>query len=671
MKKKYPSTGRAKTVKQLGQLPLPGFLDEPDWKPTPSSEWPDLRGSYIIGVDTETDDPHLTTKGPGFIRGDAQLIGVSLANDDGLSLYLPLRHVDTENCDIDQVARYLKHVLGGDEQKCGANLQYDAESLDSVGVEILGPWCDVQVAEPLLDEERKDGYSLESIAKSYLGEGKDEGRLIEAALAYSADPKKNMRWIPAKYVAEYAEGDAIKPIEIFMKQQALMQRDGLENVFSLEQKLQPLLWKMRKKGALLDMEKVHKAKIWYDNRIRNKYEELYSIIRRDLNYWASSRVGQLMEELGYDNVPSTRFGPSVGNEWLEAHPGDILCETLLDLRVSKKMSNDFIENFIDAEVNSRIHPNWMQLPTEEGGTKSGRMASRRVNLQQIPGRNKVHTPIIRGCFIAPEGKKFIHADFSGQEAKISIEISAKLRIDIDGKVDMKQGRGLTGAEDMMQIFIKAPRTDFHGMVGKIIMDMTQQHLERLPLKNINFGILYGMGDPKLAHTMALSLKEAKELKEVYYKGAPFLKEVIHALQQLVQDRGYIKTASGRRRRFNKFQAKSWEARKAWGYNHTFDDIEEARGQLGDDFERAFLHKVFNAIVQGTAADQTKHALVDLYEDHGIVAEMAVHDEINIYGNEEEAVILSNVMEQAMARHYGFRIPFIADAKLLDNWGDAK
>lgn len=670
-RKGFPKVGATKTVKQLGQLPLPGFLDEPNWKPSPASEWPDLRGSYLIGVDTETSDPNLLKEGPGFIRGDAELIGVSLANDDGVSVYLPLNHVDTENCDRNQVAKYLKHVLGGDDQKCGANLQYDAESLNSIGVDLKGKWCDIQVAEPLINEERSDGYSLESIASEYLGDGKEEAVLRDAASMYSADPKKDMKWIPARFVAEYAEADALMPIEIFMKQQSTLKREGLEGVFELEQKLQPVLWEMRKKGALLDMEKVYAAKAWYDERLKTKYEELHSIIRRDLNYWASSKVGYLMEELGYANVPTTKFGPSVGNEWLEAHEGDVLCETLLDLRVSQKMAKDFIENFIKANVNGRIHPNWMQLPTEDGGTKSGRMASRRVNLQQIPGRNKVHTPIIRGCFVAPEGQQFINADFSGQEARISVEVSHRLRIGRDGRIDMKNGRELTGVAGMMQRFIDDPRTDFHNMVGKIIKDMTGQHLERGPLKNMNFGILYGMGDPKLAASMALSLAEAKDLKKVYFKGAPFLEEAVYALQELVQDRGYIKTASGRRRRFNKFQPRSWEARKRWGFNHTFTDEEEAKRELGDDYERAFLHKVFNSVVQGTAGDQTKQALVDLYYEHGVVPVMAVHDEISDYGNEDEAKLLSHVMETTMARNYGYVIPFIADAKLLNNWGEGK
>jgi len=665
---KLPSGSKYRSKNMLGQLPL--FAPESDWSPPPPNEWPDLRGSYIVGVDTETDDPNLTEKGPGFLRKDAEIIGVSLANDDGVSLYLPLRHVDTENCDIDQVSRYLKHVLGGNEQKVGANLQYDAESLWSMGVELKGPWCDVQVAEALINEERKDGYSLESIAKDYLGDGKEEALLREAALAYSADPKKNMRWIPAKFVAEYAEADALMPIEIFMKQQAIMKKDDLEGVFSLEQKLQPVLWEMRKKGALLDMEKVYAAKAWYNKRLSQKYRELHSIIRRDLNYWASSKVGYLMEELGYENVPTTKFGPSVGNEWLEAHRGDVLCETLLDLRISRKMMSDFIDTFIDANVNGVLHPNWMQLPTEDGGTKSGRMASRRVNLQQIPGRNPVHTPIIRGCFIAPDGQKFCNADFSGQEARISVEVSHKLRIDDRGCVDMKRGRMLTGVERMMQTFKEDPRTDFHNMVGKMIHEMTGQMLSRGPLKNLNFGILYGMGDPKLAASMALSLAEAKDLKETYFKGAPFLKEAVEALQQLASERGFIRTASGRKRRFNRFQAKSWDARKRWG-QHTFATEEEAQRELGEDYERAFLHKVFNSVVQGTAADQTKQALVDLYYDHGLVPPMAVHDEISLYGREDEAKVLSHVMETTMARHYGFVIPFIADAKLLDNWGEAK
>lgn len=669
-KRKMPRTGASKTIKQIGQLPLPGFLDEPDWTPPSPTEWPDLRGSYIIGVDTETSDHNLTTKGPGFIRGDAELIGVSLANDDGVSLYLPLRHVDTENCDEKQVARYLKEQLGGEEPKCGANLQYDAESLDSIGVELKGKWCDVQVAEPLINEERKDGYSLEVLSQSYVGDGKTEDLLKEAAWAYSADPKKDMKWIPAKFVAEYAEDDAVLPIQIFMEQQRVIQREGLDRVFELEQKLQPVLWQMRKKGALLDMERVHKAKAWYEKRLKTKYEELYGIIRHDINYWASSKVGQLMVDQGYKGVPETKYGPSVGNEWLEAREGDILCETLLDLRISRKMMSDFIDTFIEAEVNSRLHPNWLQLATDEGGTKSGRMASKRVNLQQIPGRNKVHTPIIRGCFIAEPGTKFIHTDFSGQEARISVQVSAQITVGSDGRFDPK-GRRLTGSEDMVQKFIDEPKTDFHNMVKSIISDLTGITLERGPLKNLNFGILYGMGDPRLAESLFMSLQEAKDLKQVYFKGAPFLKEAIFALQELANSRGFIRTASGRKRRFNKFQPKSYEAKKAWGWNYTFNDEEEVKRELGTDYERAFIHKVFNAVIQGSAADQTKHALVDLYYDHGIVPCMAVHDELNDYGNEAEAAIIQDVMENTMARAYGWRVPFVAKPKLLNNWGEGK
>jgi DNA polymerase I-like protein with 3'-5' exonuclease and polymerase domains len=119
-----------------------------------------------------------------------------------------------------------------------------------------------------------------------------------------------------------------------------------------------------------------------------------------------------------------------------------------------------------------------------------------------------------------------------------------------------------------------------------------------------------------------------------------------------------------------FQPKSEEARKRWGFGTTMSE-EEAIRELGNDRTRAFLHKVFNSVIQGTAADQTKHAIVDMYEDHGVVVAFPVHDEINMYGDDEDAKRLSAVMENAMSRHYGYEIPFIADAKLLNNWGEAK
>lgn len=667
-KRKYPNIGRSKTHAQLGQLPL--FAPESEWKPTPPSEWPDLRGSHIIGLDTETDDPHLITDGPGFIRGDAEVIGVSLANDEGASIYLPLKHVDTENHDPDNVAKYLNHVLGGEEDKTGANLQYDAEALWSMGVKWNGSWKDIQVAEPLINEERRDGYSLEALSLEYLGDGKQEDLLREAAAAYSADPKKNMRWIPAKFVAEYAEADALQPIEILEKQQVNIQRENLHNVFNLEVKLQPVLWEMRKKGVRVDVPYLEWASEELKTRIKLKYNELYGILGRDLKYTAATKVGQMLEERGYKDIPSTKYGPSVSNDWLTARSGDRLCELLLDLRIADKMKKDFIDEMLRVHVNGRVHANWLGMVSEDGGTKTGRMASRKINLQQIPGRHPFYGPFIRRAFIPEEGEKFIHHDFKAQEPRIMLEFAHRCRIDEKGLFD-PNGRMLTGVKEFMKTYLDNPRTDFHDKTIALIKENANQTLERGPAKDIGLGAMYGMGTATLAERLGTNKGQAKNLLELYFAGVPFLDELIFAIKGTALDRGFVKTASGRRRRFNKFQPTLWEARKRWGFNFTFDDEEEANRETGGDYERAFVHKALNAIVQGTAGDQTKHAIVELYYDHGILMDMAVHDELNKSGHVDEAPTISNVMETVLSRHYGFTVPFVCDSKLLNNWGEAK
>lgn len=658
--------GKSKTFAQPQQQVMDFLLPKTEWEPTPPVDWPDFRGQAYIGIDTETHDPNLIKRGPGFIRKDAEVVGISIAGDEIPAMYLPIRHKQGFNHDVDQVTRYLKDQLKTDVPKCGANLQYDAEALWSLGVELGGPWCDIQVAAPLIDEERSDGYSLESLAKDFLGDGKFEDELKAAASAYGVDPKGGLHHLDPRFVGEYAEFDAAAPIEIFEKLSRRICAESLEDVFNLEQRLQPVLFKMRVKGARLDMEAVHAADAWYVDRIETKKRELRDLVGYDFKFTAVTHIGRLLVERGYDNVPETMYGPSAGNDYLEANAGDLLCDLILDLRVSNKMHKDFIKMFIEENVDGRLHPNWMQLATEDGGTRSGRMASRRPNLQQIPKRNKVHGEKIRSCFIPDDGHVYLHSDFSGQEARISVEVCHRLRIDRHGKLDMRNGRPLTGAAEMVARYKENPRLDFHNMVGEIIRKVSGVSLERGPLKNLNFGILYGCGDPKVAAMLAVALQKAKDLKKIYFQGAPFLEEGVFCLQNLANDRGYIKTASGRRRRFSKFQARSWDARKLWK-NHVFDNEEEARRELGDDYERAFLHKVFNAVVQGTAADQTKLAVVDLYYEHDILPLSVVHDEINVSGTPDQAPLISSVMEGVMEKYYGFEVPFIADVEKQNNW----
>ena len=142
---------------------------------TPSSDWrapssfPDLSQAKVIGVDVETKDPNLKTQGPGTIRRDGFIAGVSIDTDIGFRGYFPVRHLGGGNLDPDIVFRWLKKTLSNPKQiKVGANLLYDLDWLNTEEVEVAGPCYCVQVAEALIDEEKKR-FSLEVLSQEYLG----------------------------------------------------------------------------------------------------------------------------------------------------------------------------------------------------------------------------------------------------------------------------------------------------------------------------------------------------------------------------------------------------------------------------------------------------------------------------------------------------------------------
>ena len=149
-----------------------------------------MSSAKLIAFDCETYDPNLLTNGPGGIRKDGRLIGISVATDTGFRGYFPFGHAGEGNLNRNRVLQWAKDQLETPIDKVGANILYDLEWLKTVGINVKGNLYDIQVAEPLIDEERKEGYSLQVLSERYLGRGKDESLLQAAAQAYNIDPKK-------------------------------------------------------------------------------------------------------------------------------------------------------------------------------------------------------------------------------------------------------------------------------------------------------------------------------------------------------------------------------------------------------------------------------------------------------------------------------------------------
>ena len=341
-------------------------LNEPFWPPEsswkPPKEFPRLEGIKLIGLDCETKDPNLLSMGPGSIRKDGYIVGVSIATDDK-SWYFPIAHEGGGNLDKDKTVGWLLQVLGDESiAKVGANLQYDLEWLRSdLQCTVAGPLYDIQLAEPLLDEDRRGGYSLENLSRWYLKEGKEEGKLKQAADAYGIDAKSDLWRLHSKHVGPYAEIDAQLPIHIFAQQLVRLKQQNLLEIFDLESSLIPVVLDMRFLGVRVDVERA------YDSSKQMLFEEtellqgIKTIAGFDFNPWSSKSISSAFDKLDIDYPLTEKGNPSITRAWLDNHPS-IICNLLVRYRTISKIRRDFVQGVIlDQNIDGRIHAQFHQL----------------------------------------------------------------------------------------------------------------------------------------------------------------------------------------------------------------------------------------------------------------------------------------------------------------------
>ena len=250
------------------QPSFPSMMPESTWRPPDC--FPDISRNKWWSLDLESCDPKLRSNGPGFIRGDAFIAGVAV-HTDGFKGYYPVRHGQGANFAPNAVFDWLRdQVKDFRGELYGANLQYEEEGLwfENVKFHDDVKRRDVQIAEPLIDEETAVGYSLNVLAKKYLGQEKVEGLLKDAAGMYAKsfkgrkaikfDEKGDLWQLPPEFVGAYAEGDVDLPRRIYEKQSEIISSEGLWNIFNLESSLIPILLRMRIHGVAVDLERAEK-----------------------------------------------------------------------------------------------------------------------------------------------------------------------------------------------------------------------------------------------------------------------------------------------------------------------------------------------------------------------------------------------------------------------------
>ena len=670
----------------------------------------DLQDVDTVAIDIETYDPNLKTKGLGAIRKDGFITGVAVATGKD-TVYFGLHHSDKttskeeEKEFWDQLNKKL--LQNPNIIKVFHNAIYDVCWLRSVtGKMLKGRLVDTMVAASVIDENRFK-YSLDALSKDYLNDSKYKYDLYEkAAIEGIKDPMSNMHKLSYGLVKVYAKQDVdltLKLWNLFNKKLDKTLYTKAENnkvytcrnIFELETRLFPCLVDMKFKGVRIDTQKLeHLGK-----RLRRRRDNLLSIIKKHtglkLQLWAATSIKQLLDNrkiTKFEKTPKSGM-PKLPKDFLKTHE-DRFLRMVSKAREADKAVNTFIEGLKSYIYKGRIHADINQIKGDGGGTVTGRFSMSNPNLQQIPSKGYIGKKM-RQLFIPEEGHTWGSFDYSQQEPRIVVHYAIK--------------HGLSETEDLKERF-DDDKADFH----QVVADMAK--ISRKQAKTINLGLFYGMGKGKLQAELNLDKAQAKTLFDTYHRKVPFVKELSDNLIRFAAKHKLIFTLEDRFCRFDKYESvnKRWDNNKrkfqewdpeaveikqsdgkikykgdwitpklftreeAWTKfkllhnaksKQKVEDVteEERQNRFKLYFSPAFTYKALNRLVQGSAADMTKKAMVLLYEK-GIVPHIQIHDElcVSIKDNETRNTV-QKIMETAIPLKVNNKVDFESGP----NWGSIK
>ncbi len=613
------------------QAPL--FAPQTEW--LPPETFPDLSKYDEISIDLETKDPDLIKMGSGNVTKRGDVTGVAVAVHDW-SGYYPIAHEGGGNMDRKKVLKWFQGVLSTPAVKIFHNAMYDVCWIRALGLSINGKIVDTMIASALVDENQMR-YDLNNCSKRYTGKGKNETALYEAAKSWGVDPKAEMYKLPAIYVGAYAEKDAEITLELWQELKKEILHQDIQSIFELETELFPCLVDMRFLGVRVDVEAAHQLK----ETLSAKEKECLLAVKKetgvDTQIWAARSIAQVFQKLNlpYDSTEKTN-SPSFTKNFLQNHPHPLV-KQIARAREINKAHTTFIDTILKHNHKGRIHAEINQLRGDNGGTVTGRFSYSNPNLQQIPARNKELGPAIRSLFIPEEGHTWGCFDYSQQEPRLVVHYASL--------------QNLYGVGDVLDAY-RDDNADFHDIVA----DMAE--IPRSQAKTINLGLFYGMGKNKLQAELGISKDKSDDLFKKYHRRVPFVKQLMDNVMQRAQDSGKIRTLLGRLCRFHLWEPNQFGIHKALTHD-------AALMEHGPGIKRAYTYKALNKLIQGSAADMTKKAMLELYKE-GIIPHIQVHDELDISvdGNSDK---IKQIMEDAVS----LEVPNKVDYEFGPNWGNIK
>jgi DNA polymerase I-like protein with 3'-5' exonuclease and polymerase domains len=668
----YKPKSENKTYYNVGGSQLPMFHPETTWiAPT---ELPDLRRVKRVALDRECKDDGLAqSKGPGWAVGAGYVCGSSYAWREGealRSIYVPLRHPDGVNFDPEQLARWERDLDAAGVEFVMQNAPYDV----GWGFADLKVPCPKKVHDTtcmayMIDESRLS-YQLDHLCRWRGLPGKDEDLLREAAAVYgwkSDEVKARIHQLPARYVGQYGETDAVRTLQLAESLEPELHEQEVWQAYQLEMDLLPVVHEMRRRGIRVNVERAVEVQKMFFAKAEAAFQEL-----RDKLSVTAVGIDELRSNDWMDRVFTAhkvrvprdhQNRGSFDKRWMQYYD-HWLPRLCVRAKAYYEAADKFVGNYILGYAsNSRLHASVNQFKSEDGyGTKTYRFSYSDPPLQQMPSRDDLASTEIRGLFEAEPGERWGKNDYSQQEYRLIVSYAVL--------------NGLDRAEEAAQQYIDDPKTDFHSMVA----EMTG--LDRKPAKDTNFAKSYGAGIPKFAAMINKSHAEAEAIMRQYDEKLPFNAQLFQKCQKLAEKRGYMVLLDKARIHYEDWEP-TWlskEERSAGyapgsPYRMNPCGLEEARARLQIEghpwhhkrLRRANCRKAMNALIQGSAARQTKMAMREIYRA-GLVPLLQMHDELNFsFQRKSDAETVVTIMRDVVK----IKVPMLVDAGYGPSWGTAK
>lgn len=578
----------------------------------------------ICAVDIETYDPNLKELGPGDIRKDGCILGVGI--------YCPDRGIEGY---FDVGEDIVKDILADkDVLKVFHNAVYDTNWLVNGYGLVINNVDDTMTRDTLLDAYAYS-YSLDACCTRWKVEGKNKGDTIDKYWTGKGKAIQNLHKIPRDIVARYCIQDCIATYNLWHAQEPQLQAQGLIEANSIERRLYPVLWMMRKNGIKVDWKYRDKLSKELNAELDTgiaELEEKYGIT--ELSFSKATHMEKMWRAEGIPIQYTSTGRPSFTKEIL-ANTNHPLTQRILRLKKVDKLLGTFIDgSLITNEHNGRIHCVFYPAKRDDGGTVTGRWSSQHVNMQQQPREGWY-----RSMFL-PEEDCYLGAfDYKQIEYRVFAHFA--------------QG---PGSDEVKYRYNNDPNTDYHQMTVDIMGWNDMGKHGRILAKNFSFGSLYGLGlnsfvtrfAPDILHSHpALDPDDepairatAEHLRNEYFARVPFVKTTCDLIQAVAKRRGYVTTIAGRRQRMPKDKA---------------------------------AYKLINYLIQGSAADVLKKGMVDAYEAgvfNVLKPHLSVHDEVvfSIPKTDEGRKALLK-MQECMENAYKLDVPISIDTEIGTNWGN--